>query len=480
MAYFEIDAERIQSADAWPDRCARCGDSGTELVPVPRRHAKKTDDFSVPLCPKHRNDWSDVGFRTRIGALLVLLYLPLGGFFAWLIQPHVSRPNEQNNFSRYTFAVCFGLMSSLAVGALLALWTKTPIRVLSVTGRFVMIAGVCRRFARGMSTPSEEPKLPAVSEDACFDVNPYQPKPTLSTSRAGNALAILFVLAAALGAAIGLGGLEIEKQAAGWDKNDWRYIPMTIGVVLAFVLPLTSPRLLFSRFGIFLAIALSIPVLIGLGVACLVASLRMGFSLAYTGCPLILLQFLSQRLIWRWKLRSTPVAVAAGTGSTLAMVAFAFLLGGRELGPHLPMFAIGPLFAIFAAVMSRAAATAPFCSECDDWLIERRIGALPKSLADVQPLIAGGQVIALANVKPYEKSASIGDVELKVFTCEQCREAGTLVLELTDCQKGGKNGKQPVLKRIGRWEYPGAALPAIEAMFPPPQEVPAAQPAETA
>lgn len=468
MAQFDITIERLSSEEAWPDCCARCGNAGTALVPVPARYAKKTDGFSVPLCPKHETDWTSVRFRTRIGALLLLLCVPVTLSLAWALQPHVARPHEQNDAARYSFAIAFGLFALMPIGGLLVWWAKVPIRVIGVAGRIVTVAGVCRTFKRAMA-PKDEPAIPAVSEEARFDVQPYAPNPVVPMNRAANALAILFVLAAILGSAIGIGGVEIEQQAAGWDKNDWRYIPMTIGVVLAFVLPVLSPRLLFSRFAFVIAIFLSLLVLIGLGVARIAGSMKVGFSIAYTVTALILIQFLAQRLIWRWKLRSTVIAVAAGAGSALTFTAFVLMLGGLSPGPHLAAYGFGPVFAIVAALLSRAAATAPFCSECDDWLTERRIGALPKSLAEVQPLIAGRQVIALANVKPYEKSASIGDVELKVFTCERCRESGSVVLELFDCIKGGKNGKQPIVTRIGRWLYPGAALPVLEAMYPPPQ-----------
>lgn len=213
-------------------------------------------------------------------------------------------------------------------------------------------------------------------------------------------------------------------------------------------------------FGILVLMA---PVLI----ACrLAGSVRFAFLLAYSLPPLVLLQFLAQRLIWRWKLRSTPIAVAAAAGSGLGLLAVAMIFGGADQGPHQAVFPLGLVAALIGGVLARVHATSPYCLECDGWLEGRRIGAFPKSLAEMQPLVADGGVVALAKVKPYDETAAIGDTELKAYACPECRDCGTVVLELFDCVKGGKNGQQPVVKAIGRWQYPGPALPVIQAMFP--------------
>ena len=386
----------------------------------------------------------------------------------WHLQPHVARPHEQNEASRLSFMFFLGLPASFVVGGLLAWWAKAPIRVLSIQGRFVTIAGVCKAFARGMKR-LEVASPPAAVDVPQFEVQPYAPKPVVQLNRAGNALAILFVLAALLGSALGLGGLELERAIAGWDRNDWRYAALAYGVVLAYTLPLMGLRTLFSRFGgcLLLALfALMVPAL----VACrLGGSVRFGFNVAYSLAPLILLQFLARTHDLRWKLRSVAIAVAAGAGSALALTAFTLTLGGMDPGPHQAVYVLGPLFAFGGAAASRANATTPWCLECDGWLDARRIGSLPKTLVEVEPLIAAGQVVALADVKPYDAIASIGDAELKVHSCPVCRDRGTVVLELFDCVKGGKDGKQPIVKRASRWQYPGESLPAIEALFPPPR-----------
>jgi hypothetical protein len=466
VAQFEIALDSLTDVDRWPDRCARCCDSGTKLVPVPKRWSKRTEGFAIPLCEKHFDDWSVVGFRTRIGALVILAFIPGSMFFWWTLHPHIAKAQDQNEAARWSSMLAFGFLGVLPLGGLIAWWAKTPIRALGVNGRLVTIGGVCRAFARMMTSAAASP-LPIVSDAARFEVHPYSPQRVVPTAKAGNALAILFTLAAVLGSAVGFGGRELVGETAGWDPSDWRYAALSCGVALAYTLPLFGSRMLFSRVGLAMAMIIVAGVLAGLGVARIAGSMAMGFSLVYCSAPLILQQFLAQRLIWRWKLRSTVIAVAAGAGSACAFTAFVMMFGGLEAGPHRAALALGPLFAIFSAALSRSAATAPFCGACDAWLVERRIGALPKSLLQVEPIVASGQVLALADVTPYPESAAIGDVELKLHSCEACREAGTVVLELFDCVKSGKSGTQPLLKRAGRWEYPGASLPAIEALYPP-------------
>jgi len=467
MAQFDFEIESLNQPGAWPDRCARCNSSDTTVIPVPARYAKRTDGFALPLCERHADDWATVGFRTRVAVSLWFLTLAGGMIGVWYAHPHVARPHEQNELSRWSSAIFFGILFSFPVGGLLAYWAKTPIRVLSVTGRFATIAGVCRDFARSFA--SSPAATPVAARDAPrFDVEPYDPKPVVPLNKAGNALAILFVLAATLGVALGLGGIEIQRETAGWDKNDWRFAALACGFVLAYTVPLIGVRFLFSRFGGCLLFGILAASLVGLGLVRLFVSVNAGLGFAYSVPPLILIQFLAQRLVWRWKLRSTPIAVAAGSGSALVLAAFTFMLAGTEAGPHKGLYGFGILFAILGAALGRSNASTPFCAECDEWLEGRRIGALPKSILEVQPIVAGGQIVALADVKPYEAKANIGDVELKVFCCMACRERGTVVLELHECKKGGKNGNQAILAWVGRWLYPGAALPAIEALYPPP------------
>lgn len=468
MAQFEIHHEALANPERWPDRCARCGAAGTVFVPVPENRRKKLDPFVIPFCEAHRDDWSRVAYRTRIATFLWLVTLAGSMFGMWMLHPHVARPFEQNEASRWSFAIFFGILGSFPLGGLLAWWAKTPIRVSAMQGRLASIAGVCRAFARIMQQ-SGTPAEADLSEVPRFEVQSYSPKPEVPLNRAGNALAILFALAASLGVALGLGGREVEAAVAGWDRNDWRYAALACGLVLAYTLPLVGARTLASRFGIMIVfgiLVLMVPVL----VACRIAgSMRFAFLIAFALPPLVLLQFLAQRLVWRWKLRSTPVAVAAGAGSGLGLVAVTLMLGGMEPGPHLAVYPLGLIVAMIGAAIGRSHATSPYCLECDGWLDVRRIGAFPKPLAAMQPIVSEGAIVALADAKPYEGTASIGDTELKAFSCPECRDRGTVVLELFDCVKGGKNCKQPIVKAIGRWHYPGEALPPIEAMFPPPE-----------
>ncbi len=117
---------------------------------------------------------------------------------------------------------------------------------------------------------------------------------------------------------------------------------------------------------------------------------------------------------------------------------------------------------------------------CEGWLEARRVGALPRPRADVEPALATGQVIALTGVKASADAAVIGDVELTCHACPACREAGTVVLELKDCIGGGKGGKVATLVRVEQWLYPGSALLAVNEMFPPDEPDPALPPPDPA
>jgi hypothetical protein len=149
-----------------------------------------------------------------------------------------------------------------------------------------------------------------------------------------------------------------------------------------------------------------------------------------------------------------------------------YLIAGTEPGPHNVVYYLGPIVALAAGMMNRETARAPYCSECEQWLVSRRIGALPRSVAEVQSVLQTGLVISLVGVKPYDDKAAIGDVEVTVYSCPQCREQGTVVLELHNCVGGGRSGKVPTLVKVGHWHYPGPALLAIESMFPPAPDEP--------
>jgi len=474
VAQFDISLDRLANAETWPGCCARCGAKGSQLTRVPDRYAKKTDGFAIPLCAAHVDDWAKVGFRTRIGAAVMLLGMAGAAAAAWFLQPA-----QQNPMDRVGPALVAGFLAAFPLGALAALWAKSSIRVLAVEGRFATIAGVCRAFAKVMAN-QPEPELPAVSETARFDVQLYRPTPVLEPNIAAILLAIAFSLAALLGLAIGFGGLEIGRATAGWDPDDWRYVPFTCALLLAYTLRHFDLRGLFSRFGAMFILFVVVFVLVGLGFARLAGSMRMGFGVAFTGCALMLLEGLVHRFIWRRHVRNAAVAMAASSGGALIFIAVVYLIGGMEPGPHQSAYIVGLLIALCCTLMSRAYAKTPYCLECDGWLDPRRVGALPLPLHEAKAAIESGQILALAGVKPYQEIASIGDVELKVHSCLECRERGTVVLELFDCEKGGKNSKVPRLVKVDLWQYPGASLPVIETLFPPPEAPVSLDPASPA
>lgn len=469
MAQADIQADRGSDPDYWPDCCARCAASGCKLRDVPPRYAKQLPGLVVPLCRDHFDDWSDVARRTKIGAALIVVGIAVVAATVWEVQPQFAPNNNLNDLSRITATIVLSFLSAIPLGLLIALWTKTPIRITETQGRLATLAGVSSVFAF-LFKQRPQPALPEISESLRFDVSVYHPRPIGDPIVVQRFLLACLFVAGLLGVAVGFGATEIGAATQGWDKDDWRY-PFLGGLVaLAYVLPFVGIQKLFTKFGLFvIVIVVGVSVLGVLAFRLFGTPQRVAFGILFSVCPFLLFEFaVVLRVIQRWRVRSIPVVVIGGSGGALVITGLIYLIARMEDGPHQAAYIIGPGLAIIFGSVNRYIAGAPFCTVCEGWLIHRRIGGLPRSVEEIRPILDSGEIVALTGIEPYKTTTTIGDVDLTVYWCEECREKGTVVVELSDCQKGGKNGKTPTLVRAGRWQYPGLALPVIDEMFPPP------------
>ena len=475
MALLELDAGRADPA-ALPDCCARCAATGTTLVPLPTRYAKGLDGIAVPLCPAHAGDWDTVRRRNRVGAVFVLLGMAVVGGVTWELHPRFANPNEQNTIARVVTSFFIAFLSVLPMGAILGWWAKTPIRVFEQTGRMVTLAGVCRRFAAAVRQSVVPAALPTMPDAARFEVTDYQPAPTCPPGAVPKGVGFAALVGAVFGWGVGTVGLVAGEHAA-WDRNDWRYFGLAALAAGVYLAPVIGLRAVLGRGFVLLLLPVVLIALVLLVLRLFGLPFHHGFAAVLGIGPLVWLYALVvSPVIWKWRVRSGPAAVLIGLAGPAAFLGAVYLTAGLEPGPHRASYFLGAMALLCFPFLARDSALTPFCGECDGWLGGRRIGAFPRSASEVHPALAAGSVVSLAGLTPSEESTPIGDVEVKIHSCPDCRERGTVVVELFDCRGGGKGGKTPTLVRVGRWAYPGTALAVIDEMFPPP-EPPAEQPA---
>jgi hypothetical protein len=468
MAQFDIEADALSRPDGWPDCCARCGADGTAFDPLPAKYTKGIPGARLPFCRRHSNDYADVARRTRIGGLLTLLAMPVVAAIMWILP----RQPGADDTSRLIVATVSGLFSALPVGLLMLLWTKTPIRVHAVVGRFATVVAVCRKFRDAVIKSFVPEQLPDAPDDVTFDVTKYRPTPSTPADTGGLLFGSALVAGALLGALAGMLGKSLAPDALGWDRGSWWYVPAAAAAAFVFGWVCFGSAALFRLPGV------------GLGVFCATAFATMttvaklfGFSpylwfaTAYAVAPLAVLQALVlYPIIWRGKVRHGLLAGASGVVGPLAYTGAVYLSAGTASGPQSAALILGPVAMLVLGGANHETARSPFCELCSGWLTKRRIGAFGRSRAVMEPAIAGGEIVSLAREVPYQKQAEIGDTELVCYACDDCRAKGTVVLELHDCVKGGKHGTTPTLKLVDRYLYPGPALLVVNRLFPPDEE----------
>lgn len=481
MARLDVELDRLADPTAWPNRCARCGAHGATLVPVPDTHAKGQHGWRVPLCPDHADDWGQVRRKNRLGMVAVLLGMATAFAITWVVHPRFVAAADDAN--RFLAALFIGFLSVVPLGTILALWAKTPIRIEKVEGRFASIIGLGRAFKAAAAETVAPPPLPVAPDEVRFEVSPYAPVPTASPEAVGLLFLASGLLGVALGFAVALGGLELREVTKGWDRNDWRYVGLVVAAAAAFgvALAVSSGRLPVSLLGVAV-------IVVGCAVVAVMSVLgkwfgfptEFQFSLAFTGLPLVYLGIaVLYPLVWHQRIRH-PWAVALGCAvGPLAYTGVVYLVAGLAEGPQRFALGVGPGMAFAIGSILASTARSPYCLECAGWLVSKRLGAVARTRAEMEPLLADGGLVSLSAAKTYAEKTSLHDTELTAFRCEQCGPNGTVVIELSDCQMSGGKNPTPTLTRVGRWLYPGAALPVLDAIFPPAAEDAAPIPPET-
>lgn len=468
MARLEVDVERLSDPTAWPDRCARCGAHGTRLVPVPDKYAKQQVGWRVPLCPAHRDDWAEVRRKNRIGMAVILIVMAVAFGVTWAVHPRFVNPPD--DFGRFIASFMIGFASIIPMAIILALWAKTPIRIEKIQGRFAHVIGLGRAFKAAATETLIPTPLPSVSDEVRFEVTRYAPPSTAAPEAIGLLFAASVFLGGLLGAGVGVGGLEIREFTKGWAQNDWRYVLLVIA--LATVVGLVALGVRFSMRTVGLFVLGTGVGFVGVAAAVLkVIGVRADaqFGVLFSGLPLLLLGVgVLRPIVWNQQIRH---AAAAGFVSALGPLTFAgvvYLVAGTAAGPQWYALAVGPIAAAFFAFALASAARTPYCLECSAWLESRRLGAVARPRAEMEPLIADGGVVALSAAKTYPETASLHDCELTLHACPACGDKGTVVLALSECRMSGGKNPSPTLYAVGRWQYPGHAVVVINAIFPPP------------
>jgi hypothetical protein len=472
MAQFDISTDRLTDANVWPDCCARCGASGTTLVALSKRAAKNLPGVQIPFCEKHRDDIAIRARRHRIGVAVVLLGMPATAIVTWVLHPFIGGQFAGNDNARLMSAVLFCVGSAFPLGILALFWAKTPVRVVTIIGRIATVGGVGANFREAMLNTVSRSSLPDAPEEVTFDVTVYRPNQTTPLDTGGLLFGAAVVAGALLGALTAVAGLRLAPDALGIDRYSWWYVLACAGPIAVVGWVMFGPSSLFRPIPIFMSI------LVGFLFSGIVAIIKLltfspylWFAAVYSFAPLVALQTLVlYPIIWSGRVRHGVLAGACGAVAPLLYAGAVYVVAGMQSGPQSAALLLGPIAALILAGTSYATATTPYCGWCDGWLTKRRIGAFALTRADVEPAVAGGEIVSLAGEKPYSESTKIGDVELTCYSCDSCADKGTVVVELFDCVKGGKNGTTPNLKRVDRYLYPGPALLVLNRMFPPPDE----------
>lgn len=100
---------------------------------------------------------------------------------------------------------------------------------------------------------------------------------------------------------------------------------------------------------------------------------------------------------------------------------------------------------------------APFCSVCDRWKEERKLGTLDGDPQEVKTHLEEGDLQAL---RDYPTD---GELHLSVHVCPGCGDEGDLAVKLQQVTKNAKG--EDVTTALAHLTYPGKALADLEAVF---------------
>jgi hypothetical protein len=368
--------------------------------------------------------------------------------------------------------VILDVLVTLGLGFLLALWLgRAPTRISASTSTTFTVDGVAPEFARLWSEQERRAAAPAEPVPR-FEATPYRPDGKTTYPAALRVLAGPTLLGAVFGLVLSFAARDLTEFTQGWARDDGRFVLVMGAIAAAYsvvLLALARP----SRWMLPpLALLLAVVTLLIAGCAGVLAWFSVDLSrltpLLLHGPALLLLLFVTYRLV---KVYSVREPIVAGLGGLLGPVALAGvalpLLMPHDLSRHFDTVAFLSLcFAIANALAAVQQAGQPFCTRCDTWLGSRKLGVLRRSCQEVEPLVASGEVLRLSGV-PIVEQEQPGDVALTLYSCPNCRDSGRLVLLLHEHVRS-KSGR----RQVGRWVYPGAALPALDEVFPPPADQP--------
>ena len=453
MAQFKMDISQLSGQ--WPDLCARCAKTGTQLVPVLAQHAKNEIGWHVPLCKDHVRDWELVQYRNRLGMLILGMAMLSVALLTWFLQPLVmANPGRDSRFLATFF---FGLLSAAPFGVVLAIWAKSPIRIEEVQGRLATITGVHSQFADKMREFLIPPPLPQLDQDQLFTSKRYRPKS--ESSREG--LTLLFAstifVSAILGMAAGLFAGPINEATANCDMYSWRYVWLSLAAVALIGLALMRPWYFWLwRFGFVISVVFLVVALILLILMKWVAvPPKYIFALLYGFGPMIVLAFRVLRPIIRvGRVRHPEHAASCSflgaiTYGCTALVVAEFSWDGLYLFIYIAAVAS----ALFLSQQSYDLASWPYCNCCTNWLVWQRIAAFACHSIDMTRLLDDGVILSLTRLKSYRERASLNDCDLSLYFCQRCSKQGTFLIELMECKARGKNNKT-TLYTVDRWEFP--------------------------
>ena len=468
MAELRLSREQVTDPEAWPPVCAACGEPASGREPVPDRCAKGEQGLRVPVCERHAGMWDRHRRATRLAVLILLalvVLLPLA-LWQWL--------GPGPDLEKISGVVVLTNLAAVVVGVALLAWAAPCVRVTGTTPGQITLGGVSQKFVRAWEkATARRAELPATIDTARFEVRPYEPPRETPRPLILRAFLLLLGLAGVTGTAVAAAGVWLGQATAGWPADDPRFLPLIAAVLLAYAaLGLWAGRITPRRV---VCVAVGVLVLILTGCAGLagligIFSFRSGLTLALVIPALLVMTVATLWLIRVYRLRHVPAAAAAGALGPLAVAAVAVAAAGSFQDPQKMLAPLGVGFAVVGGSVAANRARRPGCAECDEWMEARELGTLRRPRAAVEPVVAGGEIVRLAGEEllPAKEPPEHGDVELTLHSCPHCRQAGPLVLELTEVVVREKN--QTTRRRVGRWSYPAAAWPVVDELFPPPKD----------
>jgi hypothetical protein len=139
--------------------------------------------------------------------------------------------------------------------------------------------------------------------------------------------------------------------------------------------------------------------------------------------------------------------------------------GGWNLG-YTGTWIYWSLELLVVAVMSTlgmvAGATAPFCSDCNVWKEEKKLGTLGANGNEAAEHLRNG---AVERLQEHEPGPLGGSFPLLVWVCPNCKSEGTIAVKLQSVTKNAKGEEDT--KELVHLTYPGKALAELEALFSP-------------